>query len=694
MMMSSAGASRAVVLLWVAMVVALPGPARSTGDARDLTLAARLGGLGTGWVGVRDDGSFGQAALAANGGHPTPAQPGAFAAIWTDAGGRRDARVLAASSPYGLPVFRSVEARSHYPFVDVAYLDDDLPVSVSMRAYAPLQPHDVAASTIPAIVVVYTVRNLARAPVRVAVLAGWQPTLGLGGSPREPGRRTGVRPVTSPAADGVVGMRFDGPPLSDAVVSDIRLHNARGSQAVLASFPAADAEASACSWNALDRRPAWWDSFAREGVVSGAVDAAEEGRLHPAGCVAMRTELRPAEEREFAFAVAWHALRFWDEIGDAWSPPWADRFRDADAAGRFALADRRLIETLSHEWQSALGKSKLGAAQLHGMCAELEELAASSVVRAPDAEGARRRMRFRLGGGTGAGSGGLMDLRTRAHLHPCLLAMFPALDAEDLEARISPPAGATATTPSTQTDQADLIIATAEHFRATANAPWLSSVWPSLRRIGDGLAEPDSAAQPGSVTQALASLVDLASSANDGDAAARYQARLRPAASRAASSSSADSAWLAWALALGCRMDARTETLTIAPRMVGANRQLSGPVFDPRFWATLDIRPSPARTVVEFRLDRLTQCRLTPASDSGLPGAASPFERIRVLEFRERGLEDITRAQALLGADPLQVSLERPGDGVLRVVLAAPALVRPGDRLRVVLMSGPHRSPP
>ena len=49
--------------------------------------------------------------------------------------------------------------RGLYPFAEVDFHDDDLPVSVTMEAFTPLVPLDVAASALPAALFTFTVRN-------------------------------------------------------------------------------------------------------------------------------------------------------------------------------------------------------------------------------------------------------------------------------------------------------------------------------------------------------------------------------------------------------------------------------------------------------------------------------------------------------------------------------------------------------
>ncbi|WP_404436404.1 non-lysosomal glucosylceramidase [Microbacterium aerolatum] len=80
----------------------------------------------------------------------------------------------------GLPRLAGASLHGEYPVVDIDFIDDDLPVDVSLRAFTPLVPLDADASGIPAAVLRYRVTNPGSAPVAVTVAGSVSHTAGRG----------------------------------------------------------------------------------------------------------------------------------------------------------------------------------------------------------------------------------------------------------------------------------------------------------------------------------------------------------------------------------------------------------------------------------------------------------------------------------------------------------------------------------
>ncbi len=68
--------------------------------------------------------------------------------------------------------FASVSFKGQYPIGQVAYADDDCPVTVALEAYSPFIPLNTADSSLPATVMSFTVKNTSSKPV-TAEVAGW-----------------------------------------------------------------------------------------------------------------------------------------------------------------------------------------------------------------------------------------------------------------------------------------------------------------------------------------------------------------------------------------------------------------------------------------------------------------------------------------------------------------------------------------
>ncbi len=152
------------------------------GDRR-AALAMPLGGIGTGQLAICGDGSLRQWQLHNIGNH-LGYLPGSFFALRVSRPEPPldELRLLQSAPVDPVPgpaplvsdhvvpaeltkltqILRPVDRttfRGLYPFGEVDFHDDDLPVSVTMEAFTPLVPLDVAASALPAALFTFTLRN-------------------------------------------------------------------------------------------------------------------------------------------------------------------------------------------------------------------------------------------------------------------------------------------------------------------------------------------------------------------------------------------------------------------------------------------------------------------------------------------------------------------------------------------------------
>src|SRR5829696_3010233 len=152
-----------------------------------------LGGIGTGTVSVGARGELRDWEIA---NHPDKGSwlPFTFFAIRAQpSGGEAVSRVLEARirPPHegdsghhigkvaGLPRLRDSRVHGQYPLLDVDFLDEDLPVEVSLQAFTPLVPLDVNASGLPGAVLRYRVRNPLDRPVDVAIAGSMSSPVGI-----------------------------------------------------------------------------------------------------------------------------------------------------------------------------------------------------------------------------------------------------------------------------------------------------------------------------------------------------------------------------------------------------------------------------------------------------------------------------------------------------------------------------------
>src|SRR5579871_752946 len=357
----------ALILIWLGLVLPASGQGATDAkggaeaDASDgvvhskrLSVGVPLGGIGTGAFQVMTDGAISRATYNNNWAQPTGDLSGCFAALWTRAADHTTARVLALKSAYHLPAVAALDYEGLTPQALLTFPDLDAPVSVTLRAFSPLIPFDLRNSSFPAGAFLAHVANTSPVAVEVSVALSWENTLGVGqGADNGPAAdRTGNRVQAIPDAEGFFGMRFTGPPhaASDAPY-DPTLENANGDMTLMAYPPRKEATVTTAGWNALEAQPGWWEGFAQNGQVSGEAQPGQEGKVHPAGVVAVKLTLKPGDSVEIPFAIAWYTPVFRTADGGDYGHYYQIVFPDSYQAARTLLDNWRSLLALTEEWQ-------------------------------------------------------------------------------------------------------------------------------------------------------------------------------------------------------------------------------------------------------------------------------------------------------------------------------------------------------
>ena len=121
-------------------------------DSEELYGGVPLGGIGTGSVELRADGSFNQWQIFNNWGnkeklviwehHPSYNLPDNFFIIHCDDGQRKISRVLQKNPLPGLDGIENIDYKGQFPFAGLTYTDAELPLDISLEAFSPFIPHD------------------------------------------------------------------------------------------------------------------------------------------------------------------------------------------------------------------------------------------------------------------------------------------------------------------------------------------------------------------------------------------------------------------------------------------------------------------------------------------------------------------------------------------------------------------------
>src|SRR5918995_3094360 len=288
-------------------------------------VAMPLGGIGTGTVALAGDGSLRQWQTHNQINH-SACVPHSFFAVWARPhrpSTEPVARVLQSASLYDhdgpvappptsndhvvpraarrllqkLPGVATTEFTGEYPIAEVRYLDDALPLDVTMEAFSPFIPLDADDSGLPAMVFNLTVSNPTEQRMQASLAASLQNAVGW----------DGVAPIFDTRC-----LRYGGNTnglVRTASATAITMGSARlaeddatsGTMALTALTPNA---AALTQW--ADLR-AFWDDVADDGQFVAPADTSPSaaGRTWN-GALAVPFRLEPGESRTVTFVLAWH----------------------------------------------------------------------------------------------------------------------------------------------------------------------------------------------------------------------------------------------------------------------------------------------------------------------------------------------------------------------------------------------------
>lgn len=272
-----------------------------------------LGGVGCGKFDLLTDGNFANFTINHNWDRPTGILKGCFAAIYTDTGKAKQARLLRLGGQGEYGNVRNIEQTEYLgklPTVSLKYLDQGLPVEVELLGFSPLIPHDIKNSSLPVALLSFKVKNKTAAPLDASLLLSWQNILGFGGDSgiewenyagntqarTDSARLTGLLfKTTQHYADrqqNTVGQYFIGAPKSKAI--------------------------STCEmWDAAAPAVSFWDGFAKTGNLSSPAAAPTGGEaFRPAGAMAVPVRLKAGQEKTVQFVVVWYMPEMITIFGD------------------------------------------------------------------------------------------------------------------------------------------------------------------------------------------------------------------------------------------------------------------------------------------------------------------------------------------------------------------------------------------
>ena len=326
-----------------------------------------LGGLGTGHVELGRTGQITLAAITNNWQRFLAGMRGTFFALRAEEKATGDSRfvLLQDTGQGGAPGVTRVLYDGRHPVATVRYVKQGLPLAITLTAFSPLIPHDVARSAVPAAAFEFSLANRGAEAMDVSLSFSWEHVLGCGGAgakgeelycnrtgntihPWVGSRGVGLRfRSVLPASPGpdrnrrgecVLAVRRDQAVRPFAVQNWDVLHDEADVLRLLAAGRL-EPRFGGFYFDALSAGPAGGADGEEFDPYPQARKRGKEGACHPAGVVGAAVALAPGQRRSVLFVLAWHTPHHYTQRqGDRdWGHFYAVRFPDAEAAAEHLL---------------------------------------------------------------------------------------------------------------------------------------------------------------------------------------------------------------------------------------------------------------------------------------------------------------------------------------------------------------------
>jgi len=436
-------------------------------------VAMPMGGIGAGQIAICGDGSLRQWQIFNNVNHQAFV-PGSFFAVWARSrSGRKvtsTAKVLQSDATYDdsdfvpapsvsdhivpegarkllerLPGVRGTEFVGEYPIAKLSYLDDELPVEISMEAFSPFVPLNAKDSGLPVIVFRFRLKNNTEAPVEISVAASLQNAVGWDGI-------SAISGVKSRCYGGNQNSAVRLRNLSAIVMSSTSIPEDSPGYGTMTLAAMTEGASVLSHWDDLDL---FWKDFSSDGVFAESLSspASDPGRTWN-GAIAVPLELKSGEEKEVIFLISWYfPNRYvnWDQRGfgvkDTKSRFWLGNmynnwFKSSLAVAEYVRDNFGRLDRETHLYRDTFYDSTLPYWLLDCVTSQTSTIRSPTCFWTEDGyfygfEGCR-------GASTGGGTGGCCPLNCTHvwNYEQSLSKLFPDLERKmrevDLKVQLSP----------------------------------------------------------------------------------------------------------------------------------------------------------------------------------------------------------------------------------------------------------------
>jgi uncharacterized protein (DUF608 family) len=361
-------------------------------------VAFPLGGIGTGNVSIGGSGELKGWEIFNRPGK-TVQLPYTFFSIWCHQQGLRPiAKILESTAPPpyvgsqgyetlrapGLPRMRAITLTGEYPLCRVDFVDNDIPVKVSLEAFNPFDPLNDQDSGLPVAVILFRVKNAGRRRARVTVCGSFCNPVGHDGKSN-------------------VGRKWTdfGGNLNDFVKEDDVAGIRMSSTKYKPGDPRFGTMAVATTWKRTThllrwQGEAWWDdiqSFWDDFADDGKFEDNQAPKPSPEGMtdicsLGLRVELRPGEEAKLPFFIAWHfpvRLNEWNRQPEFHLKPlrnyYAASFKDAWDVIKYVVRNYERLERRTRDFHNVLFGSTIPPEVIDAISSQISTMRTNTCLR-------------------------------------------------------------------------------------------------------------------------------------------------------------------------------------------------------------------------------------------------------------------------------------------------------------------------
>lgn len=330
---------------------------------RPVPAGVPLGGIGTGCIELGIDGRMRNVTINNNrwAENRIPVVPGSFAAVRALVRGKVSTRILQSSSsiPWedaGItPQFCTQEQlgwRGLYPIAAYTLRDDSFPLFVRWQGMGLIVPYELDASTVPAILLQFTVENPTDKYVDASILFNWENICGCT-KDEWPGDRGNVVPIFQMGSGDEEARRISG--IQFGMESGI----ARNEEGAYCLVPRVNdgSRWSFAKWNGNNAGDTeeFWNRFVYDADLQDMFDTGDAQHL---GAACATHNIPPKNKHTFHIALSWYCPQF--TIGDTdFGNAYTNFVSSANEAAGRALRHTAYYTNAISKWHQRLTSSSL-----------------------------------------------------------------------------------------------------------------------------------------------------------------------------------------------------------------------------------------------------------------------------------------------------------------------------------------------